>query len=119
MRCLLTALLVGSISLPAVADPSQWAAALHAEAMARVPAYANEGNTKAMIACIHWPGDAEGSPRIAFVTTRISDIGLGKPVPIQRLRMNAMRDCLGRAGAVGCDCASLDEAGRNTLRLPR
>ncbi len=115
MKRILTA--IGAVALlaaPGGAEEPGLAERLHAEALARVNTYANQSRTKAMVACIHWDG---ADSRIAFVTTSESEAS-GRFVPLQRLRMTAMRNCLGRAGAEGCDCASLDENGRNVLRVP-
>lgn len=118
-RLLATAIAVGTLGAgTAAAGPADWAASLHAEAMSRSRAYANTGFTKAMVACIRWPESRDGTPEIAFLTSRQTDPGRGQMVPTQRLRMNAMRDCFGRSAGQNCDCAVLDENGRNVLRVP-
>lgn len=100
------------------ADSSAWPAALHAEAMAKLRDYANTTFSKVMVACIHWPETVSGTPTIAYVTTNQTELTSRRQLPVNQLRMVAMRNCLGRAGASGCDCAVLDENGRNVLRVP-
>ncbi len=117
-RTLALTLAVALLPPAARADPATWTTEIHAEAMSRAPAYRTDGRPKVMVACIEWPGEGGGAPRIQFVVTRVSATQGGGPVPVNRLRRNAMNDCRGRA-AGGCDCAPLDESGRNVLRVPQ
>ncbi len=119
MRRMLTLTLVAALMpLAAHADADAWKTEIHAEAMSKANAYRIEGRTKVMVACIQWPWETGATdPSIQFLVTRMTSPSSDGPVPVNRLRRNAMSDCLRRASG-GCDCATLDESGRNVLRVP-
>ena len=119
MRRLIAACIILCLPGIAAAGSETWAADLHGEAMRRAPDYANIGRSKVMVACVRWPEPGTGdAPSIAFAVTRVTSQQSDSPVPTNRLRRNAMSDCLGRERDEGCDCAVIDENGRNVLRIP-
>ena len=122
MPCRLPFVALAVLALPvtAQADPSTWAASLHAEAMDRANSYRIETRSKVMAACIIWPDSPDGTPEIKGVGYALTSTGSAVNVRTGVLHRNAQNRCIAweAQNNVDCTCEFIDSNGKNVLQVP-